>query len=135
MLLKGIALILHVAGSNDTAVHIPGCTDTVYSFLDIDTTTFLILPICPKCNNVYPHNLTSSVTCLCCDIWLYPQDPEPPQGPKLKCHVHVPTYKLTMLLLLAQIKAFLNVEGVEVDMDWWHSVGQPHNVYTDVTSG
>lgn len=48
--------------------------------------------------------------------------------------VHVPTYKLTMLLLSVQIEAFLNVQGIEADMDQWRSVGQPRNVYMNVTN-
>ena len=122
MLLKGIVHILQVAGCDDAAAHIPGCTDTVYSSLDIDTTTFLVLPICPKCNDVYPPDPTGNIACPCCNIRLYP-DLGPPHEPKAMRRVHVPTYKLTMLLLSAQIEAFLNVQGIEADVDQWHSVG------------
>ena len=135
MLLKGIVHILWVAGCDDAATHIPGCTDTVYSFLDIDTTTFLVLPICSKCNDVYPPDPAGNIACPRCNIRLYPEDlGPPPHDPKAMRRVRVPTYKLTMLLLSAQIESFLNVQGIEADVDWWRSVGQPKNVYTNVTN-
>ena len=134
MLLKGIVHILRVAGCDDAAAHIPGCTDTVYSSLDIDTTTYLILPICPKCNDVYPPDPTGNIACPRCNIQLYPEDLGQPHEPKAMRQVHVPTYKLTMLLLSVQIEAFLNVQGIEADMDQWRSVGQPRNVYMNVTN-
>ena len=134
MLLKGIMHILEAAGCNHAAAYVPGCTDTVYSFLDIDTTMFLVLPICPSCNDVYPPQPTGNATCPRCSILLYPEDIGQPHEPKAMRRVRVPTYKLTMLLLSAQIEAFLNVQGIEVDVDRWRSAGQPNNVYTNVTN-
>ena len=134
MLLKGMMYILQVAGCADAAAHIPGCTDTVYTFLDIDTTMFLVLPICPDCNDIYPHHPTGNTTCPRCNIPLYPEDLGQPNEPKATRRVRVPTYKLTMLLLSAQIEAFLNVQGIEMDVDRWRTVGQPNNIYTNVTN-
>ena len=68
MLLKGITLIAQVPGGDAAAACIPGCADGIYSFLDIDNTTFLVLPICPQCNDVYPPDPTGNTRCPCCDI-------------------------------------------------------------------
>jgi len=132
MLLQGFGLILQRLGHLEITDQLPNCVDSLYTCLDIDTTPFLILPICLKCNDVYPHDPTGHAICPCCHLNLYLPDLTPPK-PKPQRRVRVPTYKLTLLLLLVQIEAFLNVEGVEVDIDRWRTTGQPKGVYTDVT--
>ena len=132
MLLQGFGLILQRLGHLEITDQLPNCVDSLYTCLDIDTTPFLILPICLKCNDVYPHDPTGHAICPCCHLNLYLPDLTPPE-PKPQRWVRVPTYKLTLLLLLVQIEAFLNIEGVEVDIDQWCTTGQPKGVYTDVT--
>lgn len=132
MLLKGFGLILKRLGHLMIAEQLPKCVDSIYTCLEISTTPFLVLPICLKCNDVYPHDPTGDAICLRCDLGLYPPDSMAPE-PRPQRQVRVPTYKLTLLLLSAQIEAFLNVEGVEVDIDRWRRTGPTKGIYTDVT--
>lgn len=116
MLLRGFGLILKRLGHLEIANQLPHCVDTIYTCLEIDTTPFLILPICLKCKDVYPYDPTGHAICPRCNLGLYLPDSTPPK-PKPQRRVRVPTYRLTLLLLSVQIEAFLNVEGVEDDVD------------------
>ena len=132
MLLWGFGLILKRLGHLEIADQLPHCVDTIYTCLEIDTTPFLILPICLKCKDVYPYDPTGHAICPRCNLGLYLPDPTPPE-PKPQRRVRVPTYRLTLLLLSVQIEAFLNIEGAEVDVDQWRTTCPRKGVYTDVT--
>ena len=132
MLLRGFGLILKRLGHREIADQLPNCVDSIYTCLEIDTTPFLVLPICSKCNDIYPHDPTGCAICPRCHLGLYLPDSTPPE-PMPQRRVRVPTYRLTLLLLSVQIEAFLNVEGVEVDIDRWRTTGRPEGIYTDVT--
>ena len=92
MPVKGIILILQVAGCADAASHILRCINTIYSFLDIDDITLFILPICMACNDVILHDPTGLACCHCCDENLYTQDQGANPGAKPQCCVHFLSY-------------------------------------------
>lgn len=94
-----------------------------------DTTPFLVLPICLKCNRVYPHDPTQRVMrfmCPRCYLGLYLPDSTPPE-PKPQCRGRVSTYKLSLLQPLAQIKAFLTLRVsrvLKLTLRRWPTTGQ-----------
>ena len=93
-----------------------------------------LLPICPKCLDVYPSTGSKFVQDMCttCKVALFRSDQTKRGNQRIN---KVPLIKYPYLPLSDQIASILKVPGVEAILDEWRVKPRALGVYTDIFDG
>jgi hypothetical protein len=96
---------------------------------------FQVLPMCPECMEPYPSSRAANSCCDRCAAPLFKKIPRLDRRRRTGENVVRPLLQCPSMSIESQLRAILDVPGMEDEMDHWRSVPRSPGVYNDIFDG
>lgn len=127
--------ILRASGTSFPAHSPPYTTLTTVTInLGVEP-SFKVLPVCPKCLEVYPRNRANDTVCDHCATQLFQSIQRHDHRLKSNSHLRRPFLQFPCKTIEAQLRDILSIAGVEDLIDAWRKKSRIPGVYEDNFDG
>jgi hypothetical protein len=96
---------------------------------------FQVLPICPLCMEPYPASRPTDTACDRCSTPLFKRIPSLDRRRRTTEDIVRPVLQCASMSVEAQLRAILEIPGMEDEMEQWRDVPRTPGVYNDMFDG
>ena len=136
-LLKFFVFLFESLGHAEIAAQIPDRLPTAQSYAGLSTYKHLLLPVCPRCGDVFPTRISDPTECPRCSVPLYKGIIHPTSRhsmPRATRKV-APRIRLPFLSISEQLEGILGSPGMEEAVDWWRTLPREEGSYRNISDG